>query len=198
MKIISWIWQTDFKNATDCSAYSANSQPAAAQTRMTAEHPLSFVCMVYAVRPEFLAANPRPCLALTRTCIRQPRLARASSRSVGGSPWKPYVHCAGGKRLRPALLLLRPRWLPPAALQLAAAGRVHPHRHPAARRRGRRVRCARTPNRPTIFGNPPACWWATSSTARAVPDDGVDHESCACWKCSPMPPTSSPKAKCCS
>jgi octaprenyl-diphosphate synthase len=69
-----------------------------------------------------------------------------------------YIISSGGKRLRPVLLLLTCRRAglhQRAALQPGGGGRVHPHRHPAARRRGGRITLRRgraTANE--VFGNP--------------------------------------------
>ena len=68
-----------------------------------------------------------------------------------------YIISAGGKRLRPALVLLSPapRASRARALQPGRGGRVHPYRHAAARRRGRRIDAApRPPTANEIFGNP--------------------------------------------
>jgi octaprenyl-diphosphate synthase len=89
-----------------------------------------------------------------------------------------HIVAGGGKRLRPMLLLLAARALAGAqqadsgqadseqadatqtvtgaeAHQLAAVDRIHPHRDPAARRRGRRVRPAPRPSSTAnaLFGN---------------------------------------------
>jgi octaprenyl-diphosphate synthase len=68
-----------------------------------------------------------------------------------------YIISAGGKRLRPALLLLVSGALSSRAnsAQPGGGGRVHPHRHPAARRCGRRIHPARGAGPPPTrrFGN---------------------------------------------
>ena len=80
-----------------------------------------------------------------------------------------YIISAGGKRIRPMLVLLFSNALGfagPRALRAGGDGRVHPHRHAAARRRGRRVGAAARPARPPTrcSATRPACWSATSST----------------------------------
>ena len=81
--------------------------------------------------------------------------ARGSTTLIAPAPASPtcpwcaqvaqYIVAAGGKRLRPALLLLACGALGyrgDARADARRGDRVHPHRHPAARRRGRRVGAA--------------------------------------------------------
>ena len=59
-----------------------------------------------------------------------------------------HIIAGGGKRLRPLLVVLAARACGaagPAARRGGRLHRVHPHRHPAARRRGRRVLAAPRP-----------------------------------------------------
>ena len=68
-----------------------------------------------------------------------------------------YIISAGGKRIRPRLVLLfaeRARLRRPRALRARRHGRVHPHRDAAARRRGRRIGAAPRPQTANaMFGN---------------------------------------------
>jgi octaprenyl-diphosphate synthase len=102
-----------------------------------------------------------------------------------------YIISAGGKRLRPALLLLVCGALGyrGAALQPRRRRGVHPHGHPAARRRGRRVHLRR--GRATAnehFGNPASVLVGDFLYSRAF-QMMLDATTCASWRSWPKPPT---------
>ncbi len=87
-----------------------------------------------------------------------------------------YIISAGGKRLRPALLLLMCGALGyqgSAALQPGRRRGVHPHRHAAARRRGRRLHAAPRPrHRQRVLRQPGQRAGRRLSLLARLPDDG--------------------------
>jgi hypothetical protein len=87
----------------------------------------------------------------------------------------------------------------PVHHRAGGGGRVHPYRHAAARRRGRRVRPA--PRRETA--NAAVRQRRRRAGGRLplfarLPDDGRGRQHARACRCSPTPPTSSPRARCCS
>jgi octaprenyl-diphosphate synthase len=109
-----------------------------------------------------------------------------------------YIIGAGGKRLRPVLLLLFARALGYGDTEAqrqqghpaGRSGRVHPHRHAAARRRRRRVRPAPRPSRPPMpmFGNAASVLVGDFLYSRAF-QMMVEVDDMRVMRCWPTPPT---------